>query len=380
MFVHAASRLTGSLADGVRSMEDAFSIPPTAESVAMPDAAPMVSGMRDSLDPVSPGWYPDPSGSGLLRFFDGRAFTNVTRTPEPKVRSVTLEDIPDVPAFSVPAFASEQMEATTAFLAPPLDTPELQVSFKRRVLAFLLPRPTGVRTLLRLAGTACLLVSITTLSYALWENRLSAWTASRAQAALRAEFDAAMEASSTSSPPDLAVPRPGSTKAPTTTPPTLPLPLVAPKMPAHGQLAGRLTIPSIGLDKMILVGTDQDILAKGPGVWESGVFPGAPGNATISGHRTTHGGPFRHIDELKEGDIIVFETPGEPRAVFEVRGRGQVSPHQIEVTGQGPGVRLTLTTCDPPGTAAKRLVIQAELVEGDFTRDALSPADWKFRG
>lgn len=312
-----------------------------------------------------------------MRFYDGRSFTNVTRSPEAEVRSVVLED---VPAFNVPAFASERIAADTAFLAPPTSSPELHVPLIRRILHYLKPQKSGVRTLLRVSGTVCLLISVTTLSYALWENQLSAWTASRAQASLREEFDMAVqEASSSTLPPVLAVPRPGSSTS-RQKPPVTTTPLVPPSMPSHGELAGRLSIPSIGLDKMILVGTDQGILAKGPGVWESGVFPGAPGNATISGHRTTHGGPFRHIDNLKDGDIIVFETPGLPRSVFEVRGRGQVSPKQIEVTGQGPGVRLTLTTCDPPGTAEKRLVIQAELIEGDFLSSALGASEWEFRG
>jgi LPXTG-site transpeptidase (sortase) family protein len=287
-----------------------------------------------------------------------------------------------VPAFQTPAFASDTIEASSAFLSPPSSTPELHVPWYRTLARLLLPRPHGVRASLRLAGTLCLLVSLSTLGYALWENRLSAWTAERAQHALRSEYDnaIALQASRTlpSVTPPSTVLRDGETDAVlNTTPATTNVP---PQLLAHGELAGRITIPSIGVDKMVLMGTDTEILAKGPGVWETGVFPGAPGNATISGHRTTHGGPFRHLNDLKVGDQIIFETPGQPRAVFEVRGTGQVTPKQIEVTGQGPGVRLTLTTCDPPGSTAKRLVIQAELVEGAYLAEALPASEWTFRG
>lgn len=243
------------------------------------------------------------------------------------------------------------------------------------MVRLLKPRHTGVQAAARTLGTLCLVVSISTLGYALWENRFSAWTAAQAQSELRNEFASEVAAKAQNAP--LSDTHDSSSPvavAPTTTA------LIAPVMPIKGELAGHLVIPAINLDKMILVGTDTDTLAKGPGVWQSGVMPGAPGNSTISGHRTTHGGPFRHLDELKVGDKITFEVPGEARAVFEVRGIGKVSPQQIEVTGQGPGVRLTLTTCDPPGSAARRLVIQAELVEGTFLPQALAPQDWAFRG
>jgi LPXTG-site transpeptidase (sortase) family protein len=370
--------------DPMSSEEPFASPPPLVDDVAFQELppAPTVMDMSSDRRPTTPGWYPDPAGSELLRFFDGQVFTHVTRPADEVVPSVKLDAPLTVPAFQTPAFAADTMEASSAFLSPPSSTPELHVPWYRTVGRLLLPRPHGVRAALRLAGTLCLMVSLSTLGYALWENRLSAWTAERAQHALRSEYDneLALQASRAlpSVPPPSTV---GRGKGPdvvlNSTPPSTSLP---PQLLAHGKLAGRLTIPTLGLDKMVLMGTDTDILAKGPGVWETGVFPGAPGNAMISGHRTTHGGPFRHLDDLQVGDQIIFETPGQPRAVFEVRGTGQVSPKQVEVTGQGPGVRLTLTTCDPPGSTTKRLVIQAELIEGAYVADALPPAEWKFRG
>ena len=366
-------------------LEEPFaSPPPLTDDVDFQElpSAPRVEAMTATGHPSSPGWYPDPAGSELLRFFDGQTFTSVTRPADDVVPTVKLDAPLTVPAFQTPAFRADTLDASSAFLSPPTSTPELHVPWHRTLLRLVLPRPHGVRAALRLAGTLCLMVSLSTLGYALWENRLSAWTAERAQHALRSEYasEVALQASSalpTDTPPTSVRSNNATDLAPNTPPPSTSTP---PQLLAHGKLAGRLTIPSIGLDKMVLMGTDTDILAKGPGVWETGVFPGAPGNATISGHRTTHGGPFRHLNDLNAGDQIIFETPGQPRAVFEVRGTGQVSPKQIEVTGQGPGVRLTLTTCDPPGSTAKRLVIQAELIEGAYVADALPTASWAFRG
>lgn len=367
------------------ALEEPFaSLPPLVDDVAFHELppAPRVDRMTAARRPSTPGWYPDPAGSELLRFFDGQAFTSVTRPADDVVPTVKLDTPLTVPAFQTPAFAADTLEASSAFLSPPSSTPELHIPWYRAMVRLLLPRPHGVRAALRLAGTLCLMVSLSTLGYALWENRLSAWTAERAQHALRSEYDSevalqASQALPADTPATTVRGDKGTDTVLNTAPPTTSTP---PQLLAHGKLAGRLTIPSIGLDKMVLMGTDTEILAKGPGVWETGVFPGAPGNATISGHRTTHGGPFRHLNDLKVGDQIIFETPGQPRAVFEVRGTGQVTPKQIEVTGQGPGVRLTLTTCDPPGSATKRLVIQAELVEGAYVSEALPADAWTFRG
>ena len=227
-----------------------------------------------------------------------------------------------------------------------------------------------MRLLARVAGSLLLLVSFTTLGYSLWETRISGWVAEQAQEDLRTQFDASVQtAPTTTGTLEQVTPAPIEAAPPATTP-----------LPPHGKLAGRILIPTIGVDQMVLAGTDPDTLENGPGLWEDGIYPGMPGNATVSGHRTTYGGPFRNLDQLHNGDTITFEALDGTRSVFEVRGTGIVSPAAVQVTGQGPGVRLTLTTCDPPGTAARRLVVQAELVEGPFKAQALPGAIWEFRG
>lgn len=151
-------------------------------------------------------------------------------------------------------------------------------------------------------------------------------------------------------------------------------------MGEYGDLAGKITIPAIDVEFFVSFGTGLDVLDAGPGVWEWGVVPGAPGNATVAGHRTTHGAPFRHIDSLKPGDEIIFEIPGRPRSVFEVRGSAVVYPDNVSVTNQSDGVRLTLSTCTPVGSTAQRLIVQAELVEGEYVDFALPAEDWEFVG
>jgi sortase A len=245
---------------------------------------------------------------------------------------------------------------------------------------FVKPSRSGTDLLMRSIGTICFMASVVLLSYSLWETRISAYFTAQAQSELRAVFESKYTTPPVTGP--LAAPSDSPSRqlpvyAETTTTTTIaPIP---PLLPPKGELVGRLLIPSIGLDQMILAGTDTGTLKKGPGLWENSVFPGAPGNAMMAGHRTTYGGPFRHLNDLTPGDKIIFEAPGQPPAVFEVRGSDIVSPKQVTVGAQTSGVRLTLTTCDPPGSAAKRLVVQAELVEGAYIKDALPASVWTFQ-
>lgn len=158
----------------------------------------------------------------------------------------------------------------------------------------------------------------------------------------------------------------------------LPPEILVPDM-EYGQPVARLRIPKIGVDYVVSVGTDEDALRNGPGLWRYGTVPGIPGNATVAGHRTTYGAPFRHVDRLEYGDVIEIDVPGVGTSVYEVRGTMIVDPKTTGVTAQGPGVRLTLTTCHPVGSARERMVVQAELVEGPFAHLAIPAEEWSFR-
>jgi LPXTG-site transpeptidase (sortase) family protein len=143
-----------------------------------------------------------------------------------------------------------------------------------------------------------------------------------------------------------------------------------------GQMA-RLRIPDLGIDTIVVSGVSRRDLRTGAGWDRRTSFPGDPGNATIAGHRTTYGSPFRELDKLERGSRIIVEVPGRPPAVFEVRASMIVEPHDVWVTSQTDGVRLTLTTCHPLGDDTERLIIQAELIEGAYLSDALPVERWR---
>lgn len=131
---------------------------------------------------------------------------------------------------------------------------------------------------------------------------------------------------------------------------------------AGGQPIGRIVIPKIGVDVIVLEGTGTQDLREGPGHWPETPFPGQGGNCVVSGHRTTYGAPFFRLDRLEVGDEIQLVLP-YVAAVYRVWRSIVVLPYETEVVAQRGVEELSLTTCHPIYSAAQRLVIQAQLVE-----------------
>jgi LPXTG-site transpeptidase (sortase) family protein len=89
------------------------------------------------------------------------------------------------------------------------------------------------------------------------------------------------------------------------------------------------------------------------------VSPGAVGTAAITGHRTTSGAPFRHIDRLRPGDLIILRKSGVEHRWIVV-GSAVVPPNAIQTVRSRVGVkRLILLACTPPFTARERLLVTA---------------------
>lgn len=143
---------------------------------------------------------------------------------------------------------------------------------------------------------------------------------------------------------------------------------------APGQVLTRITIASIGVNALIVEGTEPAALRAGAGHYEETALPCEPGNVGIAGHRTTYGKPFNQLDELRTGDIIELTTPTGSCKYRVVDGpadsprprRGSPTwvthPKDGAVLNPMDGHFLTLTTCHPKGSAAKRLIVRAELV------------------
>jgi sortase A len=130
---------------------------------------------------------------------------------------------------------------------------------------------------------------------------------------------------------------------------------------AHeGDPVGRLRADAIGLDEVVVQGTDAATLRKGPGHYPGSPLPGARGTVAIAGHRTTYGAPFRDVDELRRGDRIELRMP-YGRFSYRVERTRIVAPTAIWVTDRVSYDRLVLTACHPLYSAAQRIVVFARL-------------------
>ena len=132
-----------------------------------------------------------------------------------------------------------------------------------------------------------------------------------------------------------------------------------------------LRIPRLG-DKAIpvLQGTTLDLLGRGVGHYKDSALPGQIGNFAVAGHRKTHGEPFRHLDEMRAGDLILVETADTWYTYREDRDPFIVDPTDLGVVapvpdhpGAEPSQKLiTLTTCNPWWASTQRMIVTGELV------------------
>jgi sortase A len=86
------------------------------------------------------------------------------------------------------------------------------------------------------------------------------------------------------------------------------------------------------------------------------------GNSVISGHRTSHGGVFRHLDKLQAGDEILIHAY-DGTHVYRVTETEIVPPTAIWIIDPTPTATITLFACHPPGSVRERIVVRADLVE-----------------
>jgi sortase A len=125
-----------------------------------------------------------------------------------------------------------------------------------------------------------------------------------------------------------------------------------------GDPLGRIAVPRAGVNFVFVVGTGESSLRKGPGHYAGTALPGQHGTVAIAGHRTTYSAPFRRLDRLRRGDSITLTMP-YGRFAYDVEGERVVAPSNVSVLRHARHDRLVLTTCTPPFSAAKRLILTA---------------------
>jgi sortase A len=128
-----------------------------------------------------------------------------------------------------------------------------------------------------------------------------------------------------------------------------------------GAAVGRILIPRVGANYVVVKGTDTADLISGPGIYSDTSFPGISGTTAIAGHRTTYLAPFREINFLEPGNHILLYMP-YAHFIYTVTGQRVVWPTNVGAAVSEVGYsRLVLSACTPVFSAEKRLLVYARL-------------------
>jgi len=136
--------------------------------------------------------------------------------------------------------------------------------------------------------------------------------------------------------------------------------------PPGDSLIGRLYIPKLNKEWVVVNGVRPEDIKYAPGHYPKTALPGRVGNFSVAGHRIKK--IFWRIDELKPGDVIGVETK-DYWFTYKVIGQEIVKPTAVDVVapvpdhpGQTPTRKLlTLTTCNPKFNNYLRLIVHAQL-------------------
>ena len=129
----------------------------------------------------------------------------------------------------------------------------------------------------------------------------------------------------------------------------------------RGQAIGRIRVPRLDLNMILVNGTDHNSLTKGPGRDRRTYMPGEGQLIYIAGHRTTYLAPFAHIERLQSGDAVTLNVP---YATFRYRvfKHRIVDAHEMSVL-RSHGVEVVeLQACHPRFFASQRYIAYARLV------------------
>ena len=117
-------------------------------------------------------------------------------------------------------------------------------------------------------------------------------------------------------------------------------------------------MPRLGLNAIVVNGTDHTSLTKGPGRYTNSYVPGEGELVYIAGHRTTYGAPFAQIQRLRRGDPVTLELP-YGTFVYRVRGAAVVPAGDVKRLRSSGHEVIALQACHPRFFATERYIVYA---------------------
>jgi sortase A len=140
-----------------------------------------------------------------------------------------------------------------------------------------------------------------------------------------------------------------------------------------GQAIGRIIVPRLGLNMVLVNGTSDAALRRGPGRDLRTYMPGQNRLVYVAGHRTTFLAPFSNIDAIQRGDPIRLEMPYGTFVYRAVR-HVIVPATDLGVLRSPRHELLALQACHPRFFASHRYLVYARLVTVDPRQGPPLPA------
>jgi sortase A len=131
-----------------------------------------------------------------------------------------------------------------------------------------------------------------------------------------------------------------------------------------GEAIGKIIVQRMGVNMILVDGTDHGSLMKGPGRDLRTYMPGENREIYIAGHRTTYLAPFSHIDLMRKNDKITLIVP-YGTFVYRVNGDRIVPANDLSVLHSPRHEVLILQACHPRFFATHRFLVYARLVHVD---------------
>jgi sortase A len=129
-----------------------------------------------------------------------------------------------------------------------------------------------------------------------------------------------------------------------------------------GDAIGRLEIPRLDLNMVLVYGVGEETLKRGPGLHPLTFFPGQGRLVYVAGHRTTYGAPFSKIDALRAGDLVRVEVP-YGTFTYTITGHRIVAATNLSVLRTKRFEQIALQACHPRFFASQRWIAYGRLTK-----------------
>ncbi|ABL80442.1 MULTISPECIES: class E sortase [unclassified Nocardioides] len=138
-----------------------------------------------------------------------------------------------------------------------------------------------------------------------------------------------------------------------------------------GDPVALLTIPSIGVEQVVVEGTASGDLLDGPGHRRDTVLPGQVGTSVVYGRAATYGAPFADLPDLRAGDEVEV-TGAQGRTTYTVLGVRRAGDPLPQPVADG-SARLTLVTAEGSGRLGAITPESVVYVDADATKAFPAP-------